>query len=336
MNCWRLLMLVLVALPMLLAAPAEAGSGGRKQADKSAKTIKASVKPGARAGAAAASEVKRRHGRKQIVSPRAVTFEDVEEGGDLILRSASAMVLDQSSGATIFEKNSDAVVPIASITKLMTAMVVLDGRQPLDQMLSIGEDDKDGLRGTRSRLRVGAELRREDLLRLALMASENRAAAALARHYPGGLLTFVATMNAKARELGLTDTHFDDSTGLSATNVSSARDLVRMVSAAARYPLIREWSTATSHVVEVAGREMAFNNTNALVRNPSWEIGVSKTGFINESGKCLVMQAWFNNRPVIIVLLDSAGRLTRVGDAMRIKKWVEHVVMNRQQLDGHG
>jgi D-alanyl-D-alanine endopeptidase (penicillin-binding protein 7) len=170
---------------------------------------------------------------------------------------------------------------------------------------------------------VGVHLSREEMLRLALMSSENRAASALSRHYPGGRPAFVAAMNRKAESLGLVDTHFKDPTGLTAENVSSPRDLAKMVDAAHQYPLIREFSTTPGGEFEVAGRSLQFNNTNALVKNPAWEIGLSKTGYISEAGKCLVMQAWFNNKPVIIVLLDSLGKMTRIGDANRIKRWVE-------------
>jgi D-alanyl-D-alanine endopeptidase (penicillin-binding protein 7) len=226
----------------------------------------------------------------------------------------------------LFEKNSDAVLPIASITKLMTAMVVLDAKLSLSEQLAVSDDDVDAIKGTRSRLRIGTRLSREDMLRLALMASENRAASALARHYPGGSQDFVAAMNRKAADIGLNDTHFADATGLTAANVSSARDLTRMVAAAAHYPLIRELSTTPEYAVTVGGREQTFRNTNTLVRsaNSGWDIGLSKTGYIREAGKCLVMQAWLNNKPVVIVLLDSWGKLTRIGDANRIKRWVEH------------
>lgn len=245
------------------------------------------------------------------------------------LQSHSVLVLRADTGEVLYRKNADESLPIASITKLMTAMVVLDARQDLDESLAISEDDIDTMRGSRSRLRVGAELSREDMLRLALMSSENRAASALSRHYPGGEDAFVAAMNHKAHALGLTDTRFRDPTGLNAGNVSSARDLVKLVAAASHYPLIRAMSTAPEYTVDLGGRPRTFHNTNALVSNPAWEISVSKTGFINESGKCLVMQAWLNSKPTIIVLLDSWGRLTRIGDANRIKKWLENASLQQ-------
>ena len=241
----------------------------------------------------------------------------------LSLNSSAVVVEDQDTGAGLFEKNASAVLPIASITKLMTAMVVLDAHQPLDELLTIDDADVDYLKGSHSRLPVGTQLTREEMLRLALMSSENRAASALSRHYPGGQQAFVAEMNFKAVELGLNDTRFADPTGLTAANVSSPRDLAHMVDAAHRYPLIRELTTTTSDTVNVAGRLLQFNNTNALVKSPNWEIGLSKTGFISEAGRCLVMQAWINSKPVIIVLLDSVGKMTRIGDANRIKNWFE-------------
>ncbi len=249
----------------------------------------------------------------------------LEDPDNLTLQSASVLVQDQSTGAVLFEKNSDAVLPIASITKLMTAMVVLDAKQSLEDTVSVSDADVDLLRGSRSRLQVGTHLSRENMLRLALMSSENRAASSLARSHVGGMPAFVAAMNRKAETLGLKDTRFSDATGLNAANVSSARDLTKMVSAASQYPLIRELSTTPEYLVNVNGRVQTFHNTNTLVRNANsgWEIGLSKTGYINESGKCLVMQAWLGNKPIVIVLLDSIGKLTRIGDAQRIKRWIE-------------
>ena len=255
---------------------------------------------------------------------------EVDHEGNPLLQSAAFMIADQSTGAVLLEKNSDSVVPIASITKLMTAMVVLDGHPNLAETMKVSTEDVDTLRGSSSHLPVGVELSREDMLRVALMSSENRAASALARYYPGGLPAFVVAMNRKAQALGLRDTHFSDSTGLNSANVSSARDLVKMVSAASRYPLIREFSTTASYSVALNGRPRQFNNTNGLVKSPDWQIGVSKTGFINESGKCLVMQAWLLNKPVIIVLLDSFGRYTRVADAQRVKRWLESAAVQQR------
>ena len=240
------------------------------------------------------------------------------------LHSSIALIYDQQTQRPLYTKNSDTQTPIASITKLMTAMVILDAQLPLDEEISIDVADIDTLKGTRSRLRIGMTLTRSELLKLALMASENRAAAALARTYPGGYNAAIAAMNDKARELGMHNTRFLGPTGLSSGNVSTAHDLVKMVAAARDYPLIHQYTTAVSHSVEGRkGREMRFVNTNPLVRNASWDIGVSKTGYISEAGRCLVMEATINQRPVIIVLLDSWGKRTRIGDANRIKKWME-------------
>ncbi len=243
---------------------------------------------------------------------------------ELSLRSAAAIVQDAETGEVLYGKNASAVTPIASITKLMTAMVVLDARLDMDQDVSISTEDMDSLRGTHSRLKPGASLTRDELLRLALMSSENRAAAALARTaYPGGTAAFIVAMNHKAQMLGMTGTHFDDATGLSSANVASAEDLVKMVRAAHRYERIREYTTTTGHEVQVAGRQLAYRNTNRLVANEHWNIGLSKTGFTNDAGRCLVLQAKLAEREVIIVLLDSWGKLSRIGDANRIKAWLE-------------
>jgi D-alanyl-D-alanine endopeptidase (penicillin-binding protein 7) len=248
-------------------------------------------------------------------------------GGGLNLKSTSALVLDQTGQRVLYAKNVDWVVPIASITKLMTALVVLDSGLPLDELIKITHDDRDGLKGTRSRLSVGMSVSRDDLLRLALMASENRAAAALTRAYPGGTTAFVAAMNRKAAELGMWRSRFVDGTGLSHGNVSNAQDLARLVGAAHRHPLIREYTTDTEYTVQPPrGHKMQFTNSNRLVRNAGWDIGLSKTGYISEAGRCLVMQAQIAETPVIIVLLDSWGHMTRIGDANRIKKWMESTV----------
>ena len=261
---------------------------------------------------------------KATYAGKAVVAEDsLPSDGRLDVRSGSALVIEQANGGALYEKHADAVMPIASITKLMTAMVVLDGVPDLQAGVSISEDDVDYLKGTRSRLQVGATMSRETALLLALMSSENRAAHALARHYPGGLRSFVAAMNDKARALGMRNTRFEDPTGLTSNNVSTAHDLAKMVAAAHRYPLIREFSTTPGASVEIAGRQLEFHNTNPLVKSASWDVGLSKTGYISEAGKCLVMQARVADKPVVIVLLDSAGKQTRVGDANRIKRWME-------------
>nr|CUV15179.1 putative d-alanyl-d-alanine-endopeptidase (Penicillin-binding protein) [Ralstonia solanacearum] len=241
----------------------------------------------------------------------------------LALRSSVALVMDQGSGDVLFQKNASAVLPIASITKLMTALVVTDAHQPMDELLEITEDDRDFERNTGSRLRYGTMLTREDLLLLALMSSENRAASALGRSYPGGRPAFVAAMNRKAHELGMTDTHYVDSNGLSSSNVSSAMDLAKIVMAAYKVPLIRQFTTTAEHTVNANGRTLHYVNTNRLVRGGEWDIGLQKTGFINEAGRCLVMQANVHGRNVVMVFLDSAGNLTRFADAVRVRNWLE-------------
>lgn len=241
----------------------------------------------------------------------------------VLLRSNAVLVQDAETGEVVYNKNSDAVVPIASITKLMTAMVILDRGLDLQQRVVLSREDVDHRKGTRSRLNPGVVLTRDELLLLALMASENRAAAALGRTYPGGLEAFVAAMNEKAKLLGMTDSHFVDATGLSSHNVSSARDLAKLVRAAHGYPLIREYSTRDRASVTAYGRPLSFRNTNNLVRNVHWEIGLSKTGYISEAGRCLVMRVRLASKDLIVVLLDSWGKHSRIGDANRLRKWIE-------------
>jgi D-alanyl-D-alanine endopeptidase (penicillin-binding protein 7) len=246
------------------------------------------------------------------------------------LRSSIALIYDERGQRALYTKNANTVAPIASISKLMTAMVVLDAKMPMDEEISISKQDMDTLKNTHSRMRPGMTLTRGELLKLALMASENRAAAALARTYPGGTEAAVAKMNAKALELGMKDTRFLDPTGLNSGNVSTAQDLVKMVLAAQTYEPIHNATTSSSHLVEPAGyRPLLYKNTNSLVRNASWDIGVSKTGYINEAGRCLVMKVTIKQHPLVIVLLDSQGKSTRIGDANRIKKWMESSLVTR-------
>ncbi|CAB3663028.1 D-alanyl-D-alanine endopeptidase [Achromobacter mucicolens] len=242
------------------------------------------------------------------------------------LRSSTAYVQDLETSTVIFAKNENVVRPIASISKLMTAVVVVDANLPMDEMLEITDEDVDELKHTTSRLRVGTKLSRGDMLHLALMSSENRAANALGRHYPGGLRAFVAAMNAKAQSLGMTSTRFIEPTGLSSNNVSSPHDLARLLRAASQRPLIHRYSTDTEYEVEINNRTQTFRNTNLLVRKPDWDIKVSKTGYINEAGECLVMLARINGRDLAIVLLDSQGKLSRIGDAVRIRRIVQSEV----------
>ena len=239
------------------------------------------------------------------------------------LKSQAALVIDQESGEILLGKNMESTLPIASLTKLMTAIVTLDAELDPDEPVTITKADVDRLRGSHSRLQVGTTLTRDELLHLALMASENRAASALASSYPGGKDSCVLAMNLKAQLLGMTGTRFEDGTGLSGRNVSTAQDLAKLVQAAHAYPKIRDYTTSTSHQVKVGRRVMRFGNTNNLTRSSRWEIGVSKTGYIAEAGRCLVMQVTLAGRSVIIVLLDSWGKYTRVGDATRIRQWLE-------------
>lgn len=241
------------------------------------------------------------------------------------MRSSIVMIYDEAGKQVLHSANADVVAPIASITKLMTAMIVLDANLPLDEVISISASDISKEKRSRSRTRVGMTLTRGELLKLALMSSDNLSAAALARTYPGGTEAALQQMNSKAQELGMSSSRFMDPTGLHSGNVSTANDLVKMVRAAHGYQLIHEFSISTSHFVERGDgrRPVRFGNTNPLVRSASWDIGLSKTGYIKEAGRCLVMEAKISEHPVIIVLLDSWGKNSRVGDANRVKKWME-------------
>jgi D-alanyl-D-alanine endopeptidase (penicillin-binding protein 7) len=239
------------------------------------------------------------------------------------LRSSAVFVLDEGSSKVLLSRQAQVAAPIASITKLMTALVVLDGHQPLDEIVPITEEDREHGRGAYSRLSIGTRLSRGDLLHVALMSSENRAAHALGRSYPGGLPAFVKAMNARARELGMTGAHFVDPTGLSSDNMASPADLSRLVIAASHEPMIQEYSTDEAHSLRVGRRTLEFRNTDQLVRSPAWNIIVQKTGYITEAGRCLVIKALIRGREIVIVLLDSFGRYTRVADAQRIRKWLE-------------
>ena len=241
----------------------------------------------------------------------------------IALRSSSALVQDAETGETVYGKNAETVVPIASITKLMTAMVVLDAGQDLDEKITLSREDAVQMKGSRSRLRSGLSLTRGELLLLALMSSENRAAAALGQNYPGGLESFVDAMNAKAAALQMDESRFVEPTGLSPANVSTASDLAKMVRAAHEYPLIRDYSTKSRATVRASGRPLQYGNTNNLVRSSYWEIGLSKTGYISEAGRCLVMQVRLAEKDLIVVLLDSWGKHSRIGDANRLRKWLE-------------
>jgi len=276
------------------------------------------------------------HGRRHIILTRVRRAGPVVESasaGDMAglnhvrdpleLRSNVAYVLDQNTSEVLFEKNANVALPIASITKLMTGLLVVQAQQDMNEVLTITEDDVDHLKFTSSRLPVGTRMTRGNLLHIALMSSENRAASALGHHYPGGITAFVAAMNAKAHELGMNDTHYVDSNGLSSQNVSSARDLAKLVTIAHQEPLLRQYTTDPRYVVQASGRPIEYHNTNYLVAQPDWNIGLQKTGFINEAGRCLVMQALIQGRNVVMVFLDSKGKLSRTADAGRMRKWLE-------------
>lgn len=250
----------------------------------------------------------------------------------LSLRSNVAFVLDQNSSEVLFEKNANVALPIASITKLMTGLVVVQAGQDLDEVLRIADADVDRHKYSSSRLPVGTRMTRREMLHISLMSSENRAASALGRHYPGGINAFVAAMNAKARELGMKDTRFVDSSGLSSRNVSSARDLARLVATAHGESLLREFSTTPNSVVKASGRPMRYANTNYLVALPDWNIGLQKTGFINEAGRCLVMQAAIHGRNVIMVFLDSKGKMSRTADAGRVRRFLEALAPGKLEV----
>lgn len=241
----------------------------------------------------------------------------------LELKSSVALVLDQDTNEVLLSKNSDAVLPIASLTKLMTATVVVDAHLSMDEVISVTDEDVDTEKNSSSRLRVGTSLTRGEALHLALMSSENRAAHALGRTYPGGLGAFVAAMNAKARQLGMLDTHYVDPTGLNSKNQSSAKDLAVLVKSAYQQTIIRELSTSQGYALNMGSRQVQFHNTNSLVANPTWDIGLQKTGYIVEAGRCLVLQARMAGRKFIMVFLDSAGKYSRLGDAERVRRWIE-------------
>ena len=317
--------MVIGALALTLSAEAGASSGSKTKRENArpvaAKSVRAAKPPRpAKAGVSA-----RRVAAAKPVPPRPSVGElqGLRATDDpLDLKSSVALVVDQDTDQILFSKNPDAVLPIASITKLMTAMVVTESGQNLDELITVTADDIDTEKGSRSRLRVGTQLTRGEMLHLALMASENRAANALGRHYPGGLSAFVAAMNATAQRLGMQDTRYVEPTGLSSQNRSSAHDLTLLVKAAYAQPLIRDLSTTPEAEFAVGSRPLQFRNTNGLVRNPAWEIGLQKTGYIAEAGRCVVMQAQLAGRKLIMVLLDSAGKYSRIGDAERIRRWL--------------
>jgi D-alanyl-D-alanine endopeptidase (penicillin-binding protein 7) len=306
-----------VNAPKATKSPKSANTG------KSANTSKSAT---ARAGSKASPKAKRRSAMS--AAPARPSYGQIAglhaTPDDLALKSSVALVIDQDTQEVLLQKNQRAVLPIASLTKLMTGTIISEAKLPMDEMITITQDDVDTEKGSGSRLRVGAALTRAEAMHLALMASENRAAHALGRTYPGGLSAFVSAMNAKARQLGMQATTYVEPTGLSSRNQSSAQDLAILVAAAAIDPMLREYSTSHGAQVAVGKRVLQYNNTNRLVKNPDWDIGLQKTGYISEAGQCLVMQARIAGRKVIIVFLDSAGKLSRLGDAERVRRWVEH------------
>lgn len=328
----RLAAVLGLLLALAIPEPASAAQTTAKRASWAERTsIKATAarpKASAKATRSAASRKKAapRQVRKAPPRPSWGQLAGLRDTTDpLGLGSSVALVVDQETDEILFSKNPDAVLPIASITKLMTALVVLDGGQPLDEELTITQADVDTYKGSSSRLHVGARLTRGEMLQLALMSSENRAAHALGRHYPGGMERFVEQMNRKAREIGMSSSHFVEPTGLSSYNVSNARDLARLVRAASDYPLIREYSTASGLTVDTGFRTVSFRNTNRLVGDPEWDIGLQKTGYLSDAGNCVVMQTRIDGRAVVLVLLDAQARWARVGDAQRIRTWLERM-----------
>ncbi|NBU49927.1 MAG: D-alanyl-D-alanine endopeptidase [Betaproteobacteria bacterium] len=299
------------------AAPAKkkAEAAGKKASASSSKRVKAAAAVGA-AGAVAAVAARPSMGQ---------TYGLHQTPDPLDLKSSVALVLDRNTNEVLFSKNAQAVLPIASITKLMTSMVVFEQQQDLDEVLIVTQDDVDTEKNSGSRLAVGSRLTRREMLHLALMSSENRAAHALGRHYPGGMPAFVDSMNHRARELGMHDTRFVEPTGLSSKNQSSAHDLAILVRASHEHELLRQFSVMPEAKMAVGRQQLQFRNTNGLVRGGTWDIALQKTGYIAEAGRCVVMQATLAGRELILVLLDSAGRYSRIGDAERLRKWItEH------------
>lgn len=319
--------LTLSGICLALLVPVSQAATSKTEASKSAKKSSVVKRTVSKRAVAAAPKRKR-----VVIAPREPERQSYGEiaglhqkSDALDLKSSVAFVIDQDTREVLFRKNELAVLPIASLTKLMTGLIIKEAALPMEEVITITQDDVDTEKGSRSRLSVGTELSRGELMHLALMSSENRAAHALGRSFPGGLGAFVGLMNAKARELGMKDTRFVEPTGLSSQNQSSAQDLAKLVNTAHADATLRELSTSPKHEVAVGHRTLQFNNTNRLVSNPKWEIGLQKTGYISEAGRCLVMQTTVAGRNLIMVFLDSAGKLSRLGDAERVRDWVESV-----------
>ncbi len=344
-----LISLLALALPASNAAAQQSGADGVVKKHHS-RTAKVKAKQGGlRMTLTLHEKLVRRvmvvHGRRRVVYqhiPLNMADAAVPSAGDLAglnltrdpleLKSSVALVLDEGNSEVLFEKNAGVALPIASITKLMTGMVVVEAGQDMNEVLEVTDEDVDRVKHSSSRLKVGSRLTRSNMLHIALMSSENRAASALGRNYPGGLPAFVEAMNAKAQSLGMTETHYVDSNGLSSANVASARDLARLAIAANQEPILKAYSTDRKYVVDASGRPMQFANTNGLVATPGWKIGLQKTGYITEAGRCLVMQAMIQGRAVIMVFLDSKGKQSRTADAGRMRKWLEAVSVKAPEV----
>lgn len=320
------MLLLGLAITLATAQPVQARGDVKKTASVKISKSGTSAKTRIKVRPVAVNAAQTRRVAAQAMVPARASFGQLQglhaDADPLDLKSSVALVVDQETNEVLFSKNPGAVLPIASITKLMTGLVVSEANQSLDEVLTISQDDIDTEKGSRSRLAVGTQLTRGEMMHLALMSSENRAANALGRHYPGGLDAFVAAMNRKAAALGMRDTNYVEPTGLSSKNQSSAQDLAVLVREAHRVPLLRELSTSQEAQVAVGKRMMQFHTTNGLVRNPQWDIGLQKTGYIAEAGRCMVMQAQMAGRKLIMVLLDSTGKYSRIGDAERIRKWL--------------
>ena len=322
----------LLAVSIALASPGAQAAGKKPQPKKAVAASQVKHTPAKNAKVATAKRktvaTKRTRARARVAAAPAVLSVGQKMGlhsasDPLDLASSVALVVDQDTHEVLLSKNDEAVLPIASITKLMTGLLISEAHLPMETPITITQDDVDTEKHSRSRLVVGATLTRGELLHLALMASENRAAHALGRTYPGGMSMFVERMNAKAQLLGMQDTRYVEPTGLSSQNRSSARDLARLVGVAYHDPLLRELTTSPGYEVEVGRRTLQFNNTNRLVKSPAWDIGLQKTGYISEAGRCLVMQAEIAGRKLIMVFLDSTGKFSRLADAERVRSWVQ-------------
>ena len=324
----RLVHTIALSVLALALSPAAVEAGQAKRVTKKENTSVVKRARVAKSYAVTRQKMSARQSRSVVrLAPARPSFGQLaglhSTDDELDLKSSVALVIDQDNGQILLRKNDSAVLPIASITKLMTGLIVSEAKLPMDETITITQDDVDTEKGSSSRLRVGTTLTRGELMHLSLMSSENRAAHALGRTYPGGMSAFVEAMNQKAQILGMTDTKYVEPTGLSSRNQSSAQDLARLVATASNDKMLSQLSTSPGHEVEVGRRTLHFGNTNRLVKNPAWDIGLQKTGYISEAGQCLVMQAKVAGRKLIMVFLDSAGKLSRIGDAERVRRWVE-------------